>query len=340
LMRAMRANQLAIGIQIVGGSKDFDHHLVGVVANRFAEAASEPMTERLPRVSRGDVIDTIAKLVRRLGREPGPGQEIVTVGVEIAGLLHDGVVLHAPPLGPDWAHVPLKAELSQRLDKVVVLVNDANALAVYERDTAQPLGPTDRAHFVVTLLTELGIGCGMVIGGQVYNGYRGGSGELGHIEVVDGKDAESCRCGRKGCLQTVSTVSAMAEALREVGYPTFEAALRDADTAVVSTVLSTGGAALGRALSMLVNLINPSTVVIYGQEAILGETRRFPLVGAAPTGGAVGHYLGSMLTSLTSRIFNNAADDLAFIIRTEQDHRGALAAAACAIAEWNSGRDR
>jgi len=332
----MRANQLAIGIQIVGGSRDYDHHLVGVVADRFAEAKSEPMTERLPTVGRGDVIDTIDRLVRRLSREPGPGQEIVTVGVEIPGLLHDGVVLHAPALGHDWAHVPLKAQLTQRLDKLVVLVNDANALAVYERDTAQVLSPTDRGHFTVVLLTELGIGCGLVFSREVYPGYRGGSGELGHITVVEGDAAEVCTCGRYGCLQTVATLTAMTKTLQAAGYSSFDAAVKEVDAPAVAGVLVNAGSAMGRGLSTLVNVTNPSTLVVYGQSAFLGESRRFPVLGVPPLTGAANHYLGSLLSTLTGRIFDNAADDLAIIIRTEAEHRGALAAAACAVAEWDN----
>jgi predicted NBD/HSP70 family sugar kinase len=331
----VRQHQRAIGIQIIGGEKDDNSRLVGVVTDRFAKAIAAPNVERLPSVAPDRVVDAIERLVTRLKRELSPFDELVGIGVEVGGLLHDGFVLQSPPLS--WHNVPLKSRLSRLLGVEVVLVNDANALAVYERDFPDGLSARDPKHFAVVLLTELGVGCGLVLSKEIYEGVRGGSGELGHIVLVEGERGLPCSCGRKGCLETVATVSAMARILKDAGYEgTFKDALNDSEAPLVAEVLAAGGDALGRAAAMLVNLLNPSTIVLYGQSGIVGETRGFPLTAPNLGTGASGRYLRSMVASLTECIFPNALEDLRIVIRTEKDHRGAEAAAACAIASFDS----
>jgi len=68
------------------------------------------------------------------------------------------------------------------------------------------------ANSCLVLTIRTGVGCGIVLGGRVFNGEEGRSGEIGHITVDP--EGELCRCGKKGCLETLVNRSRMAERCR------------------------------------------------------------------------------------------------------------------------------
>ncbi len=327
-MPVPRRNQRVIGIQVIGGADD-ECKLVGVVTDLDAKRVAAEMVEPIQKVSASRAIDAIERLIYRLVRDKGPEDRVVGIGIEIGGVIHDGVVVHAPALG--WQNERLVRNLSRVFDYKVVLVNDANALAIYERDFAGEFGATDLDHFVVVLITELGIGLGAILSGQLYEGTRGVAGELGHVVIEDRDPLIQCQCGKHGCLQTVATISGIAKALDAEDFKGgFHAALTQPDDEKVVSVFTKAGAALGKGLSSVVNLLNPSTIVIYGQSSLIGHPRHFNVAATDNIEGAASHYVGAMIENLKAHVFERAAD-CTILIRTEVNHRGAEAAAACAI---------
>jgi predicted NBD/HSP70 family sugar kinase len=144
--------------------------------------------------------DEISKLIKRdYSRVKFAG-----VGVSVPGLIRreTGEIAVSPNLG--WKDVPLKALLETKLKLPVFVENDANAAAFSELW----YGPLDEIK-VKTLLYILvvdGLGCGLIINGELHVGSKVGMGGFGHMCIEP--NGELCSCGRKGCWETLASESA------------------------------------------------------------------------------------------------------------------------------------
>ena len=126
------------------------------------------------------------------------------VGVSVPGLIkrESGEVAVSPNLG--WRDLPIKAILESKLGMPVYVENDANAAAFSELW----YGPLNELK-VKTLLYILvvdGLGCGLIINGELHVGSKIGMGGFGHMCIEP--NGELCSCGRKGCWETLASESA------------------------------------------------------------------------------------------------------------------------------------
>src|SRR5699024_3025278 len=124
---------------------------------------------------------------------------------------YDGAVVRfASNLG--WADVPLGEELARRLGldhPVLSLENDAKLSALAEAPRLARRGIVD----LVYLTGDQGVGAGIIAGGRLIRGWSGFSGEVGHIGVDSA--GELCRCGRRGCWETLVGLDDVVAALAE-----------------------------------------------------------------------------------------------------------------------------
>ncbi|MBE2320795.1 ROK family transcriptional regulator [Solirubrobacter sp. CPCC 204708] len=201
---------------------------------------------------------------------------VVGAGVGLAAPV-DAVtgLIYAEGVLPRWDGVQPAAELERRLGLPVQVVNDANAGAMGEHLFGAGRGVSD----LVYLQLSGGVGLGLILNGESYGGVAGVAGELGHTPVIE--DGLICRCGNRGCLETLATSDAVADLLgRSRGEAmTFARVLellesgdRGARRAVTDT-----GAAVGRAIAGVVNLLNPELVIIGGELAAAGDTLLEPI---------------------------------------------------------------
>ena len=109
---------------------------------------------------------------------------------------------------PGWAGLNAADELSERLEMPVAVDNDANLGALAEVSFGAGRGLTD----VIYVMVSSGIGAGIVLGGRLHRGATGLAGELGHVLVRP--DGAVCRCGNRGCLETVASTDALLDLLR------------------------------------------------------------------------------------------------------------------------------
>ena len=98
---------------------------------------------------------------------------------------------------PGWQGLLPAEELERRLGVPVHADNDANLGALAELHHGVARG----AHDVVYLKVASGVGAGIVLGGRLHRGASGIAGEIGHVQV--GEDGQVCRCGNRGCLETM-----------------------------------------------------------------------------------------------------------------------------------------
>ncbi|MFH8344454.1 ROK family protein [Streptomyces sp. NPDC018045] len=190
----------------------------------------------------------------------------------------------APPIMPGWDGFPVREALSQELGCPVMVDNDVNLMAVGEQHAG--VARTVRDFLFVKIGT--GIGCGIVVNGEVYRGTTGSAGDIGHIQVEP--DGRPCACGNRGCLEAyfggASLARAAEAAAREgtspelaarraaagsLGAPEVAAAAASGDPVALDLIRS-GGTRTGQVIAGLVSFFNPGLVVIGGGVTGLGHT--------------------------------------------------------------------
>jgi predicted NBD/HSP70 family sugar kinase len=168
-----------------------------------------------------------------------------------------------------WWELSIADEIASRLGvhtDAVDIENDAHLGALGEHHSGAAAGCDDFLY----VKASHGLGTGLVLGGELYRGGRGLAGEIGHAVVEP--DGALCRCGSRGCLETVLSIDRIREQIDFVtggGEPTDLATAAEQHPAVRRIVLE-AGRTLGRALADVCNLLDPQCVVLGGELATAG----------------------------------------------------------------------
>ena len=190
--------QLAIGLDI-GGTK-----IAGGLVDRTGRVHAELQAPTPPRSGAVVVAAILLDLVARLR----VGRDVAAVGVGAAGIVRwpEGRMLWAPNNAyRDW---DIRDELERETGLPAVVDNDANVAGFAEAR----LGATPYRQMLF-LTVGTGIGGGLVLDGEIYRGPTGMGAELGHM-IVDPLGPR-CGCGRPGCLEAVSSGTALTRMGRE-----------------------------------------------------------------------------------------------------------------------------
>ncbi|MFI9486668.1 ROK family protein [Promicromonospora sp. NPDC052451] len=251
-------SMLAIGIKVNADE------LVGVavsIGNEVLTSVRRPLARHDPDTVVAEIVRCARRLVDKLGDSAG---RLVGLGVSVSGEVDtaSGVVRHSPLLG--WSHVPLGARVARQVDLPVIVENDVRALTKSEQWFG--LGVEAESFAIVTI--GAGIGCGISVNRDVLVGAHGVVGEIGHLPLAP-PDA-LCVCGRRGCVEAVASSGAIRDAVRAGrGDPTLTLAdavtlAHDGDRTAVDA-FDRAGTAIGAALAVTVNLVDPEVVVIAGE---------------------------------------------------------------------------
>src|SRR4051794_22433141 len=219
-------------------------------------------------------LDMAAELVVETLADAGVSRESV-IG---AGMGLPGPIYQIPPthgtvgssaILPGWIGMTAAHELQKRLDIPVMVDNDANLGALAEA----AFGAGRDAGDLVYLKVSSGIGAGLILNGRLYRGSAGLAGELGPVPVAP--DGIVCRCGNRGCLETVAGTGALVDLLRrshgdDITMVGMLNAARDGD-AGCRRVIGDAGRALGSVAATLLNVLNPEMVIVGGQLAAAGD---------------------------------------------------------------------
>ncbi|MEV8213618.1 ROK family transcriptional regulator [Leifsonia sp. NPDC077715] len=226
-----------------------------------------------------DVVGAVGEAARLLDRMLADGghdrESVLAVGVGIPGPIdrRTGTVLQGAIL-PEWVGIT-RRELEDVFGFPVVVDNDANLGALAEVTWGANRG--ERNLIFVKIGT--GIGAGLILNGQPYYGFLGITGELGHTPVAE--HGVICRCGNRGCLETVASTSVMLESLGHGtggGLTTSDILRRGlAQDPAVLRVVSDAGTAIGQAIGNIANVINPELVLIGGPLVGLGDALLDPI---------------------------------------------------------------
>jgi predicted NBD/HSP70 family sugar kinase len=264
---------------------DFGHDLVRVaVADLSGAVVAEARSDIDVDSQAEQAIDLAAAMVdEQLAGLKIDLDHTVGVGVAVsAPILRDVGEPGATSILPGWGPFAPGGELERRLGRPVLMGNDANLGALAEVRHGAGRG----ARNVVYVMLSGGIGAGLILDGSLFSGHSGLTGELGH--VVADPDGRICRCGNRGCLETVASAASVLEALRPLHGP--DITLRDAialaraGDAGCRRLFADAGRTVGRAVGAICNIVNPELVIVGGEMSVVGDV----LVDAVADGIALG----------------------------------------------------
>ena len=237
-----------------------------------------------------DILNAIASAVGQCEDQAAPrAGRMQAVSVVVPGSVHrdTGAIVNAPNV-PAIVDFRLADALAAKLDRQVVIENDANAAALGEMWQGAARG----CRTFVCLTLGTGVGSGIVLDGELWRGVDGTAGEIGHTSV-DPFGGVQCKCGNVGCLEVCASATAIARMARE-GLTERYAGLRpareiaDASESILhsipwegltaariadaanerdefaQSVFRRAGMYLGIAAATIVNTLNPEMIVIGG----------------------------------------------------------------------------
>ncbi|HBL76574.1 MAG: hypothetical protein A2W90_21065 [Bacteroidetes bacterium GWF2_42_66] len=207
--------------------------------------------------------------------------KIVGAGIEIPGLVNY-------ELGVNFTHLrtskPLLDVFQEKLGLPVIIENDAKARTYAELK----FGAAKDRKNVLVLELDWGIGLGMVLNGKLYRGKNSLAGEFGHLPMVDNDIL--CACGKKGCLETIASGTAIARMAREgikAGKSSMLTRLVNEDLDKIDpqtvvkaanagdqysiTILTSVGQWLGKSIASLIQIFNPELIILSGRVSNAGQ---------------------------------------------------------------------
>jgi predicted NBD/HSP70 family sugar kinase/biotin operon repressor len=294
---------------------DFGHDDVHVAV---ADLSRTVLAERVTSIdvdhAGTDALDAAADLVTEALEEAQvPHERVLAAAMGVSGPVdHAHDLVHRSAILPSWSDLRPGAEMGRRLAVPVFVENDANLGALAEVTMGAATGVDDAIY----LMIAAGIGAGIIVGGQMLHGAGGTAGELGHVLVDD--NGPICRCGNRGCLETLVAGPAIVDLLKRTHGPDLTLdgvmALVHADEPGALRAIEDAGRAVGRVLAGLVNVLNPEAIVVGGELSAAGEA-----------------LLGPIRTAIGRHAIRPAGDDVR-VVRSELGDRaevlGALILAA------------
>ncbi len=210
------------------------------------------------------------------------------IGIGVPGpvIAEEGYVM-APPIMPGWDRFPIRITLEEQWKTSITLNNDAELGALGEWAYGAGRGEKNLAFIKV----GSGIGAGLIINQQIYGGTTGSAGEIGHLTVDE--NGPLCTCGNHGCLEAFAGGHAIASQARKLVASGKRTLLSEKNIDSITAqdvaeaarrgdlpaqeIIKRSGTYIGIAMAGLINLFNPSTVIIGGGVSQVGDVLTTPI---------------------------------------------------------------
>jgi predicted NBD/HSP70 family sugar kinase len=220
-----------------------------------------------PEAVLGRIVAEATSLLAETGRAPG---DLAGIGIGLPGPVEHATGMPVkPPIMPGWDGFDVVRYVQRSLPVPVLVDNDVNIMALGERTAHWP----EHDNFLF-IKVATGIGAGIISSGELQRGANGTAGDLGHVRVPRG-DEVLCRCGNYGCLEALASGPAVAHSLAAQGLKAENGGdvlrLVAAGNLPAIQALRQAGRDVGDVLATVVNLLNPSVIVIGGSLGQAGE---------------------------------------------------------------------
>lgn len=260
---------IAIGIDIGGTFVKF------FAVNESGKIIKKDKVPTYVTLKAGAFLSQLAHIVN--GWRKGFGAQECILGVGVAGDTDhmQGVLRYAPNL--PWRNLKIAETLSALTSCKCFVSNDANMAAwgVYDKEFKKKY----KNLIIITLGT--GIGGGLILNGELYQGATGSAGEIGHIKIDYSPDAPACGFGERGCLESFAGTKGILRLCEDAAVKYPESVLarllktEDFSVRLLSQAAGEGdeialklwdtiGRYIGRGLTNMVLLLNPDAVILTG----------------------------------------------------------------------------
>lgn len=215
-----------------------------------------------------------------------PKEKILSIGINLSGRVN--TITGYSYSFFHFQEEPLSEIIEKALGIRTFIENDSRAMAFGEFCS----GVVTNEKNVLFVNLDYGIGLGILIDGKVYYGKSGFSGEFGHIPLFNNEII--CQCGKKGCLETeVSGVALMrmfkekimngssslamkkGKKIDQIKLEDLVEAAQNEDMLAIE-LITEFSEKLGRALAVVINLLNPELIILGGTIAKTGDYLRLP----------------------------------------------------------------
>lgn len=227
-------------------------------------------------------LDELCNLITNfINRQKIDKQKILNININLSGRVN-------PKTGYSYSFFffeerPLTEVLQKKLKYRVCINNDTRAMTYGEF----LCGSVKHEKDIIFVNINWGLAIGIIIDGKIYNGKSGFAGEFGHIKVYDNDII--CHCGKKGCLETETSGSAMHRKLLEsiengastiltqqleknksISLDDMLDAIKNEDVLCIEAVEEIGYQ-LGQQIAALINIFNPEMVIVGGMLSTAGD---------------------------------------------------------------------
>lgn len=227
------------------------------------------------------ILPDVAKSIQEKMSEKDISKEkVVGIGVGAPGAVDENGTLVTGAVNLGWGSFNIPEVLGAYINIPVKAVNDANAAAFGEMWQGGARG----YESIVAVTLGTGVGGGIIINGKLLTGIRGAGGEIGHMHAED-DEAESCNCGKNGCLEQYASATGIARlAKRRLAKDEKPSVLRGghisaktvfdavkAGDEVAIEIAEQFGVYLGKGLAQVASVVDPEAFVIGGGVSKAGE---------------------------------------------------------------------
>ncbi|MEG2480018.1 MAG: ROK family protein, partial [Mucinivorans sp.] len=235
-----------------------------------------------------ECLDALSNQIDKFIQESGVDRcDYLGIGIIIRGRV-DSTTGHSYNIFNFDSKRPLAQIMTEKTGIPTIIENDTRAMAYAEYENCNT-GSKDALFINI----GRGVGVGIIIGGKLYYGKSGFSGEFGHIPFFDNQ--KICHCGKKGCLETEASGAALENAFvqslkegassilsekyareKTISYHDIVEAAGHDDVLSIELITSIGEK-LGRGVGVLINLFNPELVVVGGGLSRVGDYLMLPI---------------------------------------------------------------
>jgi glucokinase-like ROK family protein len=284
----------------------------------FNRPVADSLTLELKLLNNNEALDILVRNINNyIANADVPKEKIAGIGMGMPGFVN--VVQGINYTYLNTGGKSLTQCLRDQTGLPVYIDNDSSLIALAE----QKFGIAKAQQNVMVINLGCGIGLGMIVNGEIFRGHNGFAGELSHIPLSD--DDALCACGKRGCLETVASMLVVVEQAIEgiqngrvtslkntdsspskaLGEDILDAAGKGDQFAI--DLLSDAAYKIGKALAILIHIMNPQTIVLSGRGARAGK------ILLAPIQQALHKYCIPRLAESTQLLISNLGFDAELI---------------------------
>jgi predicted NBD/HSP70 family sugar kinase len=257
------------------------------ITDLLNNAVLPPETHELKLLNNEGALTELVHIINNSIEKAGINRkDILGAGIGIPGFTNTRLGINYSYLRPPGEE-SFCDYMGRELGIQVTIDNDASLIALSELKYGLAKGKEE----VMVINIGWGIGLGMIVNGILFRGFTGHAGELSHIPISESDTL--CECGKKGCLETEATLRVITErAVKDIKEGNisglkYEQRLEQMSEVIMNAankgdqyaieLLSDMGYKIGKAIAILIHIVNPELIVLSGRGAVVGKILLAPI---------------------------------------------------------------